>query len=60
LTQKATEAKCAEVKGVPVVAMARAADAGRCLGKRLTAGHDRKLVAQNMQRKMMDVLESSV
>jgi hypothetical protein len=40
--------------------MAKAADADRLLGKRLTAGHDRKLVTQNMQRKMMDMLKSSV
>jgi len=39
--------------------MAKAADAGRLLGKRLTAGHDRKLVTQNMQRKMMEMLQSS-
>jgi multimeric flavodoxin WrbA len=40
--------------------MITAADAGRLLGKKLTAGHDRKLVAQQMQSKMMAMLTSSV
>ena len=40
--------------------MTNAADAGRLLGKKLTAGHDRKRVAQQMQGKMMAMLTSSV
>jgi multimeric flavodoxin WrbA len=40
--------------------MAKAVDAGRLLGKRLTAGHDRKQVTQKMQQKMMEMLTSSV
>jgi len=40
--------------------MAKAADAGILLGKRLKAGHDRKIVTENMQRKMMEMLKSSV
>jgi multimeric flavodoxin WrbA len=40
--------------------MAKAVDAGRLLGKRLTDGHNRKLVTQNMQQKMMDMMKSSV
>ena len=39
--------------------MANAAKAGRMLGKRLTDGHNRKIVTQNMQQKMMDMLKSS-
>jgi hypothetical protein len=39
--------------------MAKAADAGRLLGQRLTSGHNRKLVTQNMQQKMMAMLKSS-
>ena len=40
--------------------MAKAVDAGILLGKRLIAGHDRKIVTENMQRKMMEMLKSSV
>lgn len=40
--------------------MTNAADAGRLLGKKLMAGHDRKRVAQQMQGKMMAMLTSSV
>jgi multimeric flavodoxin WrbA len=40
--------------------MAKAMDAGRLLGKRLSEGHDRKVVALNMQQKMMDMLKRSV
>ena len=39
--------------------MAAAADAGSLLGKRLTDGHDRKIVTQKMQRKMMEMLQAS-
>lgn len=39
--------------------MAKAADAGKLLGKRLTDGHDRKTVTQNMQRKMMEMMQES-
>jgi multimeric flavodoxin WrbA len=39
--------------------MAKAADAGRLLGKQLINGHDRKAVTQNMQEKMMEMLKSS-
>lgn len=39
--------------------MAAAADAGKLLGKRLTDGHDRKTVTQNMQRKMMEMMQAS-
>ena len=40
--------------------MAKAADAGRLLGKRLRNGHDRKAVTQNMQQKMMDMMKTAV
>jgi hypothetical protein len=40
--------------------MAAAADAGKLLGKRLTDGHDRKTVTQNMQQKMMEMMQASV
>lgn len=40
--------------------MAKAANAGKLIGKRLTDGHDRKTVTQNMQQKMMAMLKSSV
>lgn len=39
--------------------MSAAADAGRLLGKRLKSGHDRKIVTQRIQQKMMALLESS-
>jgi multimeric flavodoxin WrbA len=39
--------------------MSKAADAGRLLGKRLTNGHDRKVVTQNMQRQMMEMMKHS-
>lgn len=39
--------------------MAKAAEAGRLLGKRLSAGHNRKQVAQSMQQKMMAMLTRS-
>jgi len=39
--------------------MSKAADAGRLLGKRLTDGHDRKVVTQNMQRQMMEMMKHS-
>ena len=39
--------------------MAAAADAGKLLGKRLTDGHDRKIVTQSMQRKMMEMMQAS-
>lgn len=40
--------------------MAKAAEAGKLLGKRLTEGHDRKLVTQKMQQKMMEMMKGSV
>lgn len=40
--------------------MENSAEAGRLLGKRLTSGHDRQIVTQNMQRKMMEMLKSTV
>lgn len=39
--------------------MEKAGDAGRLLAKRLTAGHDRKIVTQDMQQSLMDILKSS-
>ncbi|MDM8536645.1 flavodoxin family protein [Desulfobacterales bacterium HSG17] len=39
--------------------MGKAAEAGRHLGKRLTSGHDRKVVTQKMQQKMMEMMGSS-
>ena len=39
--------------------MAAAADAGKLLGKRLTEGHDRKVVTRNMQQKMMEMMKAS-
>ena len=39
--------------------MAKAADAGRLLAKRLTTGHDRKIVTQDMQQALMDMLKGS-
>ena len=39
--------------------MAAAADAGKLLGKRLTEGHDRKIVTRNMQQKMMEMMKAS-
>ncbi len=40
--------------------MAKAVNAGKLLGNRLTDGHNRKVVTQNMQQKMMAMLKSSV
>lgn len=40
--------------------IAKAAEAGKLLGKRLTEGHDRKLVTQKMQQKMMEMMKGSV
>ena len=40
--------------------MAAAADAGKLLGKRLTEGHDRKIVTRNMQKRMMEMMKASV
>ncbi|MBU3949795.1 MAG: flavodoxin family protein [Proteobacteria bacterium] len=39
--------------------MEKAADAGRILAKRLTTGHDRKIVTQDMQQALMDMLKCS-
>lgn len=39
--------------------MASAVDAGRLLGKRLTTGYDRKIVTQDMQQALMDILKST-
>jgi len=39
--------------------MEKAAEAGRLLGKRLTSGHDRQVITQNMQQKMMEMMGSS-
>lgn len=40
--------------------MDKAAEAGRTLGKRLASGHDRQAVTEHMQRKMSEMMKSSV
>ena len=40
--------------------MAAAVEAGKLLGQRLTSGHDRMAVTQNMQKKMMAMFASAV
>lgn len=39
--------------------MAAAVEAGKSLGQRLKHGHDRMVVTQNMQKKMMAMFASS-
>jgi multimeric flavodoxin WrbA len=39
--------------------IAAAVEAGKLLGKRLSTGHDRQVVTQNMQQKMMEMLGGS-
>jgi hypothetical protein len=39
--------------------MAAAVEAGKLLGQRLTNGHDRMVVTQKMQKKMMAMFASS-
>jgi multimeric flavodoxin WrbA len=56
---KITEEMIPDVTKQPDV-MASAAKAGKLLAKRLTSGHDRTAVAQDMQKKMMSMFESSV
>jgi multimeric flavodoxin WrbA len=55
---KITEDMIPDVTRQPDV-MASAAKAGKLLAERLKSGHDRTAVAQNMQKKMMSMFESS-
>jgi multimeric flavodoxin WrbA len=55
---KITEEMIPDVTRQPDV-MASAAKAGKLLAERLKSGHDRTAVAQNMQKKMMSMFESS-
>ncbi|RJP95667.1 MAG: flavodoxin family protein [Desulfobacteraceae bacterium] len=56
---KITPEMIPDVRKQPEV-MAKAAEAGRLLGKRLTDGHDRQAVTQKMQQQMMEMLKGSV
>jgi multimeric flavodoxin WrbA len=55
---KITESMIPDVSKQPAV-MSAAAEAGKLLGKRLREGHERTIVAQNMQQKLMSMFAHS-